>query len=412
VKLAGLASVAALAAVSSVALAQPAAPLPPAPPASAATPVPKGKPAAVPLAKKKPPVPGRPTARPGPKEPETHDPAPDVRLTLEATGPRGGWTMRVTNAGQVPVRLVADARLLSLEVTPRGERKPVHCELPPEMRPADDSARALVLPPERSYVEPLEPVLYCFGGRQLAALAQGAIVVGHLGWTDHAGRAPFVVAPIDGIDPVVAALKKLDSPPIGLPDAPTLTEWPAAQASPDNPDRPKLTLRGQEAAEAPSPSRVWVTVTLRNEGKRPVTLRFRPESLRFDVSGPGGRDRCKWPTQPVAAMRNLFTTIQPGGSESTTVGLDAYCPGHLFDQPGLLVVRPELDTRKASGADIALATFDGRVVSPSLTYVRLHEGGKPVPLGRPKLEPLPQPPAPAPGPTPPEPSASPAPPPP
>ncbi len=389
----GLGVVASFAACSGVALAQPAPPKPPAPPAPGAAPVPKGKPASAQLAKKKPPAPAHPTGRPVTKEPETHDPPPDVRLTLEATGPRGGWTMRVTNAGQVPVRLVADARLLSLEVTPRGERSPVHCELPAEMRPADDSARALVLPPDRSYVEPLEPVLYCFGGRQLAALAQGAIVVGHLGWTGHAGRAPFLVAPIDGLEPAVAAVKRLDSPPIGLPDAPTPAELPASQGSADNPDRPRLTLHGQEAAEAPSPSRVWITVTLRNDGKRPVTLRFRPESLRFDVSGPGGRDRCKWPTQPVAAMRDLFSTIQPGASQSATVGLDAYCPGHLFDQPGLLVVRPELDTRKASGADIALSTFDGRVVAPSLTYVRLHEGVKPLPLGRPKLEPPPQPPA-------------------
>ena len=300
--------------------------------------------------------------------------------------------MRVKNEGQVPVRLVADGRLLSLDVTPRGEREPVHCELPIDMRPADDAARALVLPPGRSYAEPVQPAMLCLGNREFRALTQGAIVVGHLGWTGHAAKPPFVIAPLDGVEPAVAALMRLDSSPIALPDEPTPPPIDAWQQRSDDPDRPKLSLHGQETVDAPSPSQILVTITLRNDGKRPVAVRFRPETLRFYVSAASGAaERCRWPMLPVAAMPHLFATIRPGDSESLSVRLDAYCVGHLFDQPGLFFVRPELDTRRASGADIALVTFDGLVVSSSLTYVRLRQGVNPVPLVRPRLEPLPSP---------------------
>ena len=389
--LAGLAGVIGLVTIASAsaARAQPATPSPSPRPATTAMPGQQAKLVTKPAA----PPPKRPTAaRSTPKESESHDPSPDVRLTLEALGPRGGWRIRIANEGQVPVRLVADARLLSLEITPRGERQPVRCELPLDMRPVDDASRALVLPPGRSYAEPVEPVMMCLGSRELRALAQGAIVVGHLGWTGRAARPPFVVAPIDGVEPGVAALKRLDSPPIRLPDEPTPPPLDARQGRPDDPDRPRLSLRGQETVDAPSPSLTLVTVTLRNDGKRPVTVRLRPETLRFHVSAANGAaERCRWPLLPVAAMPDLFTTIRPEGSESLTVGLDAYCGGHLFDQPGLFFVRPELDTRRASGAEIALPTFDGLVVSGSLTYVRLHQGVNPVPMIQPRLEPLPPP---------------------
>jgi hypothetical protein len=71
----------------------------------------------------------------------------------------------------------------------------------------------------------------------------------------------------------------------------------------------------------------------------------------------------------------------------------------VFDEPGLVMVRPELDTRKASGADIALRTFDARVLATSPVVVRLHRGAVLPHLQHPHLEPLPSapgaPPAPA-----------------
>jgi hypothetical protein len=317
-------------------------------------------------------------------------PVPDVKLTLEAPTQRGTWTMRVTNGGDVPVRLVADARLLVLEVTPRGTAKPVRCELPADMRPDDDMERPLVLPPGRSYVEHFEPRLYCFGQHLLDALAQGSTVVGRLGWLGgNKTRPPFEVASIAGVEPELAPLKEIASPPIGLPDEPSATLETAEPRRPDDPDPATLTLRGPASIDAEQATGIGITVTLHNGGKRAVIVRLRPETLRFSVTGPLGPEECRWPLAPVAAMRELFTTVPAGGDADLNVLIDAYCPGHSFDEPGLVVVRPELDTRKASGADVALRTFDGRVLAKKPVIVRLHHGHKHPRLQHPHLEPLP-----------------------
>ncbi len=317
---------------------------------------------------------------------------PDVKLTLEAPTQRGTWTMRVTNHGDVPVRMVADARLLTLEVTPRGASKPVRCELPADMRPGDDMDRPLVLPPGRSYVEHFEPRLYCFGPHLLDALAQASIVVGHLGWLGgNRSRPPFEIAAIAGVEPEVASLKEIASPPIGLPDEPSVMLETTAPPRPDDPDPAVLTLRGPVSIDAPAPNAIGVTVSLHNAGKRPVIVRLRPETMRFEVTGPRGNEDCRWPLSPVAAMRELFTTIPGGGNADLSVLLDAYCSGRAFDEPGLVIVRPELDTRQASGADLGLRTFDGRVLASSPIIVRLRQGSSTPRLTHPHLEPLPKP---------------------
>jgi hypothetical protein len=164
---------------------------------------------------------------------------------------------------------------------------------------------------------------------------------------------------------------------------------------PDDPDPVSLTLRGPGSIDAMAATGIGITVTLHNAGKRPVIVRLRPETLRFEVTGPLGADDCRWPLSPVAAMHELFSTVPAGGNADLSVLLDAYCSGHTFDSPGLVMVRPELDTRKASGADIALRTFDGRVAATSPVVVRLHQGLQRPRLQRPHLEPLPAPPPPA-----------------
>ena len=298
--------------------------------------------------------------------------------------------MRVTNHGDIPVRLVADARLLVLEVTPRSAAKAVRCELPADMRPGDDMERPLVLPAGRSYVESFEPRLYCFGTRPLDALAQGSSVVARLGWLGgNKARPPFEVASIAGVEPELAPLKEITSPPIGLPDEPTPPLGATAPPGADDPDPARLTLRGPASIDARTSEGISVTVTLHNDGKRPVTLRFRPETLRFTVASPKGPVQCDWPLNPVAAMRELFTTVPAGGNTQLGVLLDAYCPRTTFEAPGLLVVWPQLDTRKASGADIDLRTFDGQVSATEPTVVRLHQGLEPPTLSRPHIEPLP-----------------------
>jgi hypothetical protein len=88
-------------------------------------------------------------------------------------------------------------------------------------------------------------------------------------------------------------------------------------------------------------------------------------------------------------MRELFTTLPPHGSESLSVLLSAYCRTKTFDQQGMVIVRPTLDTRRAGGEEIGLRTFDGQVIATTPTVVRLHQGTGKARLVRPRLEPQP-----------------------
>ncbi len=369
--------------------APPAAPAPPPVPPAVKTPLrPIGalqaRPAPAPGTQPRPQV-RRATPKP---PPAPVGPKPDVKLLLDAPTTHGPWTVHVVNGGDVPVRLVADARLLTLEVTPRGARKPVRCQLPADMRPSDDSERALVLPPKRSYSESFEPRLYCFGERELDALEATAIVVARLGWQEHAnGRGPHVVSAIEGVDPEVAPLAAIDSPPVSLPSEPTAMGAVERPHAPDDPDPVHLVLRSSRAVDAESGENLAVTVTVRNDGKRSVRLRLRPETLGFEVTSSSGVQHCAWPTPPSAPAREYFTTLAPGGSESLSVLIGDYCGRTPFEQPGLVVARPDLDTRRAGGEAIGLKTFDGVVIAATPSVVRLHRGyGKPR-VERPRLDP-------------------------
>jgi hypothetical protein len=88
-------------------------------------------------------------------------------------------------------------------------------------------------------------------------------------------------------------------------------------------------------------------------------------------------------------MRELFSTLPAGGAESLSVLLGDYCNRRSFEHAGLVVVRPQLDTRHAGGQDIGLQTFDGQVIATVPTVVRLHRGTGSARLGRPHLEPAP-----------------------
>jgi hypothetical protein len=314
-------------------------------------------------------------------------PAPAMRLAIDAPTTRGPWTMRLTNGGDVPLRVVADARMLVLEVTPRGAKKPVRCELPADMRPADDQESALVMPAERGYTESFEPRLYCFGP-SLDALAPGAVVVARLGWPGRsAATPPYAVAPIDGVEPVVAARTSIDAAPIALPDEPTAQPVVDRVPRGNDEDIPALALAGSVSVDAAATEALEIPLTLRNESSHAVTLRFRPETISFDVVGPLGVESCQWATLPGAPLREVYTTLPPKTATSLSVMLPAYCSSRAFDQGGLFVVRPRLDTSHASGSAIGLPTFDGVVIATTPTVVRLHRGNVPPPLRRPRLDP-------------------------
>lgn len=322
---------------------------------------------------------------------EAAPPSP-VHLSIEARTTRGPFRMRVKNDGDVPVRIVADARLLSLDLSPRSARAPTRCELPADMRPEGDvGGRALVLPAGASYSESFEPRLYCIGGSKLDALAPGAILVAHLGWPPaRAGAkpsAPFVVSPVDGVEPAPAPQKSIEAPPIALPDEPSAWAADAAPSELAAPFAPRLSLTGPRAIDAEMPSDIAISLTLHNEGTRDVLVRFRPEALSFELVGPAGVETCRWPVMPSAALKEVFSTLPGSGSLELSVTLASYCTGHGLDDAGLLVVRPRLDTRRSSGASVGLRAFEGEVIAVTPTLVRLHRGAAPPTLQQPLLDP-------------------------
>lgn len=313
-------------------------------------------------------------------------PHANVRFTVAAPTTTGGWLLRVANEGDVPVRILADARLIAFDVTPRSAPRAVHCELPPAMRPADDLERAMILPPHHAFDDEFEPRLYCFGEAAFDALDPGAIVIARLGPHESAAGASPELAPVDGVEPVVASEPVLLAPPIALPDERSPDEtWLARPSSSDRPlDLARLKLESPRAIDAASPEAAAVPLTLRNEGSTPVTVRFRPETIGFDVIAPNGAHRCAWPALPSAPTRELFTTLPARGSVQLTLMLQSYCADPVFDRSGLLAVRPFLETRYASGAALGLRTFDGDLVGSSVTFVRIQHGKSTEPLVRPR----------------------------
>jgi hypothetical protein len=173
---------------------------------------------------------------------------------------------------------------------------------------------------------------------------------------------------------------------VALADDPTPSLTPVAVAGAPT-EVPRLHLTGTVAVDAQTLGDLAVTVTLHNDGTRPVRLRFKPETLAFDVTTSRGVEHCSWPTPVGAPMRELFSTLPAGGAESQQVLLADYCNRKTFERAGLVVVRPQLDTRKAGGQDIGLQTFDGQVIATEPTIVRLHHGTGAARLGRPQLEP-------------------------
>ncbi len=431
-------------------------PVTPPPPTSASSPKPPGKPPVPrpPLGKPNPkgpdaaatnPAPAtaapagtrppvahvRHVVRPPPLEPDR--PAPNVKLTIVAPSTRRLWAMHVENLEAVPVRLVADAHLLSFDVMAPGKEQPVHCILPRDMRPADDEDRVLVIPPKRSYGETFDPRLYCFGVHETPALTAGATVVAHLGWAAASGHRSqlHVLSPIEGVSPEVGSARELvsdtftipadtvaapaapvasstpplpDAAPGALGDTPrppgALGDTPKPPGAPDDGPKaapsspgeitvntaPKLVLELPARVDVQRPDELNVVVRLANEDTHPVTLLFRSEVVGFVAFSAGNATHCRWPSQSDSPIRELYTTLRPREKTSTTVLLPDLCGSQFFDTPGLYVLRGQLDTRHASGASIGLRTFDGQLVAqaPMLVRIRAAKDGKARP--RPTLE--------------------------
>lgn len=361
-----------------------------------------------------------------------------ARLWVIATDPQGPWTMRVDNHGEIPLRIPADSRLLSLEVTPPGG-KTTKCRAPKRMRATTfPESRALVLEPGHSYVEVFDPRMLCFG-KDGAALRGGAQVKARYGWDTgpawarKGDKAPFVAAGID-YPATHKSLKNLTAPTIRLsyarPGPPPKPEpifkepgnakldpkaalvasrkmEPAAkkgetegadaavepadeqakgQKKPAHTDanRPRLEVDVSRFADASSQSTIAVTVKAINDGRRDMLAALRPRMVSFEVVGPlledvqrpDPRTECPIKEARYAAPREMFKRYKPNESVSFRLLVAELCPKTTFLRPGLYQVRPVMHATE-TGEPIGLKAFTATKRSIHESLVRVQTGRLP-----------------------------------
>ncbi len=337
-------------------------------------------------------------------------PPPPITLALSAPAPDHGWEVKLTNAGTVPVRIVADPRLYSFEVTPppgaapaptpahashrrRGAAPaggPVKCVLPSEMIPSTDTERTLTLVAGRSWTVSIDPRMFCFSATQGAALVEGATVTTTFGWTASRAAPPYAVTPIvpsDVVDAGVGPARSISAPPVTLSAAPApdggVEAGVEGGVTPEPPlsDAYPVHLK-VSLPESLDVSRVFeqsVTVSIANEGDRPVRTLFAPATVGFTIVTPRGTTaECGAPRQ-VSILPELSGALGPRGRTAVSLNIDALCPD-VFRKPGLYRVRPRFDSTQATGGP-AGHYYSGKAIGePMLLRVRV--GDEPLPPPR------------------------------
>ncbi len=342
-------------------------------------------------------------------------------LHVAERGPGKPWIIAVSNDGNAPTVLVADTRLLWLDVTVPGAKKSTQCRLPVDLLPKDAEPRLnITLVPGESVAQLIDPRLYCFAAGEQKQLVPGARVVPHLGWPElpnktawaHGKKSsapvpqppPFVAHQADldvemAVDarntalkvaksvrlakgvvrPSNAALgvplpsgvdKQLQGPELSLRD--TYAEWSSSKTK-DNASESPLELKLVQGSDARTEHNATVKITLRNQSRRRQVVYFRREFVTFEVVGPAGVVVCD-PTPDVRAPdRKAFVTLAPGATQSFSSRLAELCPRDAFDMPGLYLVNGTYDATE-DGSKWNLAAFTGRVASAGPANVRIRIG--------------------------------------
>ena len=330
-------------------------------------------------------------------------PPPPLTLSVAPGASGGPWKLRIENTGDVPMRLAADPRLLVLEVTPPAgtvldpvdpkKRAPVRktpdagtvrCILPADARPVTDEARDLVVPGKRSWSTSIDPLFYCFGARERRALVAGASITAHFGWPEPVAKAaatrkkppplapPFAAAPVGAAVGKVAPAKELESAPFALTDAIAAAVPAAPGVEPGSPGRAVLRVSMPESRDASRGVEIETTVTVTNDGDQAAIFLWRPETVRFAVSGPLGSSTCGTTAVIESPIRELYSTLGAKARASMALLVTAKCPVDTFDEPGIFRVTATLDTTQASARPVGLKSWDGEATAkvPMLLRVR------------------------------------------
>ncbi|MFI5302305.1 MAG: hypothetical protein ACHREM_29790 [Polyangiales bacterium] len=319
--------------------------------------------------------------------------APRVSLRIEPSARL--WTLTVTNDDDQPLRLVADARLLRLEVEPEQELeevpppstttmkkkataapkvKHVVCELPSSMR---EATRTLTLAPGQRYIEGFDPRLYCLS--ETAALTRGVKLHASLGWK-ALGRgalgAPFVVGPASSSSdaPAIASAKEISAESITLDSDASATPSVSASSSTAAAPSSSVEVHGGPAGSVASADQVSFEIVVTDVAATSVTIYARPQLVGARVRTPTGSVvRCEHRLAP-APIVDFVTTLAPKERWTAAVVADSICPEHTFDRPGLYEVWPVLH---APAIPHRPAAVHGDLRATSPQWIRVETGTLP-----------------------------------
>ncbi|MCC6214811.1 MAG: hypothetical protein IT376_08085 [Polyangiaceae bacterium] len=343
------------------------------------------------------------------------EPAPppiELGVELRPTGTDTPWILHLSNRGDRPVALVADPRLLELEVRVPGRKGTVTCRLPAPLAPERAEPRRVVALAAGETVEAaLDPRLYCFASAGQDVLVPGAYVVPRFGWPEEKRtawrrgkrvavpeRAPFVAGPAPEapggkrrkVGAPAAGAKRLVGEGFALGSE--YATWAATAIRTEaTPEGEILRLQAEAGSDASSERGVTVTVAVRNVSGVAKRVYVRRELLGFEIVGPRGVTTCAPAPTEFAPPRDAFVSLEPGRSLELTSRLRELCPAGTFDAAGLYLVHARL-AFPFSGAEHGLEAFVGRLATERPVPVRVREGSRRVPpprMRRVRLEPAP-----------------------
>jgi hypothetical protein len=309
-----------------------------------------------------------------------------------------GWVVRLDNMDSVPIRILEDWRLISLDVTPptlpHGKVAVQHCVLPGDMRPTDDDRHQIVLAPGRAYATFIDPRVFCFNGAPARALVPGASVVAHVGFSPdrkNPDGPPLFAVPLDPSSSRGPS-KEIVSEPFTVPEyAPHAGTGDAdsgttpgvattaqaggslSEAPPDDTLEPSaLTVTTTPTVDVDNIRDLTLRITVTNGSRRKVRLLLSPHTVAIDATNHFGTTfPCHWELPPTP-IGDLFITIPPMGHASTDVLVQDICPPMFLAWPGLYTLRASVDTRKISSESIGLPFYVGKVTAAQPTLVRIH----------------------------------------
>ncbi len=317
--------------------------------------------------------------------------APPSALGFEVSPTPEAWRWRfvLSNRGSVPLPVVADRRLVWLEILPPppapgarpARRRPRVARCVHDARPAtNERAPEVVLNPGQRHAETFDLRDQC-NLRIPNCLVPGAQLVVHYGYPQARRARPR---------PSRSLVR--DEGPTVVNDLTTTVQVPALPASLVPAE--SHGVHGPEAAvgapslevsvrtgRAATGAGLGVSVSVRNPSVHPVWALWRPTVFGFEVVGPTGRRvLCEEITRQPGAHLEHFVRFGGRSRRGMSLMLAQYCPLETFDVPGIYLVRGRY-TSRADGEGYGFGRVFVGEVGSAQSVARISRGRGPyVPL--------------------------------